>query len=601
MKTTTLSPLSVALAIWGSAFLVSLVVGAAPAPMGGTQRLAGSDSAPAGLSAADWTGIVQQMNPPAQQAYLKASNTGANDHIGYAVSVSGDTLVAGAYRESSNATGVNGNQNDDSAANSGAAYVFVRDGTNWSQQAYLKASNAEAGDTFGGVVAVSGDTVVVGATSESSSATGVNGNQSDNSARNSGAAYVFVRNGTNWSQQAYLKAFNLGGDIVFGVSVAVSGDTIVVGAVRESSNARGVNGDWTTNSAQYSGAAYVFVRSGTNWNPQAYLKASNADAFDSFGRSVAVSGDTMVVGASGESSNATEVNGDQDDNSAYGAGAAYVFVRTGTNWTQQAFLKASNAQGGSLVYGPPTQGFGYAVAASGETVVVAAPGESSSATGVNGNQTDHSATNSGAAYVFVRHGTNWSQQAYVKASNTGAGDRFGYSVAVSGDTALIGAYQEDSNATGVGGDQANNNAADAGAAYIFVRRGTNWSQQAYLKASNTEAGDGFGHWVSVSGGTVAAGAHYESSNATGVNGNQSDNSAYHAGAGPQIAFAPDSSGGDFIRFAGHAGFTYQLERAPSVTGPWANIATNVAPPSGLVEFHDTNAPPGQAFYRVVQP
>jgi hypothetical protein len=144
----------------------------------------------------------------AQQAYLKASNTEGNDLFGYSVAVSGDTAVVGAPFEASNAVGVNGNQNDDSAFQAGAAYVFLRNGTNWIQQAYLKASNAGIGDLFGYSVAVWRDTVVVGAFGESSNATGVNGDQTNNSAFQSGAAYIFVRNGTNWSQQAYLKASN---------------------------------------------------------------------------------------------------------------------------------------------------------------------------------------------------------------------------------------------------------------------------------------------------------------------------------------------------------------------------------------------------------
>src|SRR5262249_9401641 len=161
---------------------------------------------------------------------------------------------------------------------------------------------------------------------EDSNATGVNGNQSDNSAQGSGAAYVFVRNGTVWSQQAYLKASNTNAGDQFGVSVAVSGDTAVIGAWAESSNATGVNGNQLDNSTPDAGAAYVFVRNGTTWSQQAYLKASNTDAFDAFGASVAVSGDTVVVGAHLESSNATGVNGNQSDNSAQGSGAAYVFV-----------------------------------------------------------------------------------------------------------------------------------------------------------------------------------------------------------------------------------------------------------------------------------
>src|SRR5688572_21419857 len=139
----------------------------------------------------------------AQQAYLKASNTGAIDVFGWAAAVEGDTVVVSAYAEDSNATGVNGNENNNSADFAGAVYVFVRNGTNWTQQAYLKASNTGANDHFGWSLAISGDTVVVGAGGEASNATGVNGDQSNNSAPGSGAVYVFVRNGTNWMQQAY--------------------------------------------------------------------------------------------------------------------------------------------------------------------------------------------------------------------------------------------------------------------------------------------------------------------------------------------------------------------------------------------------------------
>ncbi len=464
---------------------------------------------------------------PAQQAYVKASHTamGGGRLFGYSVAVSSDTMVIGAESENSNATGVNGDQANNNALGSGAAYVFVRSGTNWSQQAYLKASNTDAGDHFGWSVAMSDDTMVIGAPYESSNATGVNGVQTNNGAAFfSGAVYVFVRSGTNWSQQAYLKASNTDANDHFGYSVAVSGDTVVVGADQEASNATGVNGVQTNNSAGFSGAAYVFVRSGTNWSQQAYLKASNTGLSDQFGWSVAVSGDTVVVGAYTESSNATGVNGVQTNNLASNSGAAYVFVRGGTNWSQQAYLKASNTESDDR--------FGTSVAVSGDTVVVGAFQEDSNATGVNGVQTNNSLTNPGAAYVFVRSGTSWSQQAYLKASNTDGGDWFGISVAVSGDTVVVGAYGEDSNATGVNGVQTNNvaNGSGSGAAYVFVRSGTSWSQQAYLKASNTGVGDEFGYSVAVSGDTVVVGAIDEASNATGVNGNQSDNSATSSGA-----------------------------------------------------------------------
>jgi hypothetical protein len=266
------------------------------------------------------------IDPLVQQAYLKASNTNAGDAFGYAVAISGDTLVVGAPGEASNATGVNGNQGDNSAPYAGAAYLFTRSGAAWSQQAYLKASNTNAGDNFGYAVAISGDTLVVGAPDEASSATGVNGNESNNSATDAGAAYVFTRSGSTWSQQAYLKASNTEANDYFGYAVALSGDRLVVGAYGEDSNSSGVNGNQTDNSAGQAGAVYVFTRSGSIWSQQAYLKASNTDNYDLFGWSVALSGDTLVVVAPYEDSNTTGVNGNQSDNSASAAGAAYVFL-----------------------------------------------------------------------------------------------------------------------------------------------------------------------------------------------------------------------------------------------------------------------------------
>ena len=377
-----------------------------------------AEEAPQGLAAAGALLAQGSLASLDQRAYLKASNTEADDHFGHSVAVSGNTVVVGAPYKDSDA---------------GAAYVFVRNGTTWSQQAYLKASNTDAGDEFGYSVAVSGDTVVVGAPGEDSAATGVDGDQ-DNNASSAGAAYIFVRSGATWSQQAYLKASNTGAYDNFGYSVAVSGDTVVVGAPAEDSDAIGVVEVQTdNNNASSAGAAYVFVRSGAAWSQQAYLKAFNTGNMDFFGWSVAVSGDTVVVGTPYKDSD---------------AGAAYVFVRNGTTWSQQAYLKASNTEA--------NDNFGHSVAVSGETVVVGAPYE------------DSNASFAGAAYVFVRTGTTWSQQAYLKAFNTGTMDLFGYSVAVSGDTVVVAAPYEDSNATGVNGDDSNNDASNAGAAYVFA-------------------------------------------------------------------------------------------------------------------------------------
>jgi hypothetical protein len=538
---------------------------------------------------------------PAQQAYVKASNTSAADLFGWTVAIWGDTMVVGAANEDSNAMGVNGNQSDESSPSAGAAYVFVRNGGTWVQQAYLKASNTRLLTAFGSSVAISGDTIVVGAYAEDNDSRGVNGVQNNFGLSDSGAAYVFVRSGTVWKQQAYLKASNSDALDAFGWSVAISGDTIVVGAYNESSSATGVNGNQTNNNASASGAAYVFTRSGTNWTQQAYLKASNTDTNDNFGYSVAISGNTIVVGALYEDSAATGVNGNQSGNSGTNAGAAYVFVRSGTTWSQQAYLKASNTG--------VEDRFGISVGVSGDTAVVGAHREDSSATGVNGDQASNAALDSGAAYIFVRSGASWAQQAYLKPSNTRTNKTFGYASAISGDTVVISSPAEDSNATGVNGNQANHSASAAGAAYVFVRNGTSWLQQAYLKASNTESNEFFGQSVAISGDTVVAGAYWEDSAATGLNGNQADNSASQSGAAyvftgmgidRRMVITPDDDGGYFVRAQGIADVTYQLQRAPEISGPWLIQGVYKASSTGAIEFHDPVALPGKAFYRVVQ-
>jgi trimeric autotransporter adhesin len=359
---------------------------------------------------------------------------------------------------------------------------------------YFKPSNTQKYEDFGIALSISGGTFVVGAPAESSGATGVNGDQNNENAQYSGAAYVFTGAGQSWQQQAYLKASNTDPDDDFGRAVAIDGDTIAVGAEWESSSARGIGGDQTNNDASGSGAVYIFERTGDAWAQTAYLKASNADAGDFFGTSVAIKGDTLVVGAFGESSGST----DPTDNSASGAGAAYVFQRQAGVWTQTAYLKASNPEAGD--------GFGGAVAIDGAMVVVGAGGEGSSAIGVDGDQTNDDAPGSGAAYVFQLNGGSWTQIAYLKPSNTKAGEGFGGSVAISGDTVVVGAADEDSGSTGVNGDQyAVGNILDIGAVYVFVQQDQSFVQQAFLKAFDT-AYYYFGEGVGISGDTVVVAA-----------------------------------------------------------------------------------------------
>ncbi len=449
-----------------------------------------------------------------QDAYIKASNTEASDEFGRTVAISGDYMVIGAPNEDS---GNPNNQFDNTVTDSGAAYVYKKN-TNgvWNQVAYLKSSvirpffsggkfgravaiddttiavtsgwdvtffTLEFGnwvyknhftslftpisgtgstvDNFGSSVAISGDTVVVGAIADDSNATGINGSHND-FAPDSGAAYVLVRSGDEWFEQAFIKPHNTGIGDAFGTSVDIDSDTIVIGARNEDSNATGVDGV-NNDSREDSGAAYVFTRIGTTWSQQAYLKPStNENTNLDFGYAVSISGDLVVVGAIGEKSGSTGINGDETNSDEPGSGAAYAFTRNASNlWSQDAYIKASNTDA--------TDNFGRAVDSFSDgvdyNIIIGAPIEFSSSTGVNGDQSNNDVEISGAAYIFTRSADQWQQTAYLKASNTGDGDFFG-SVAITGQAAVVGAIFEDSNATGVNGAD-NNLAPDSGAAYTF--------------------------------------------------------------------------------------------------------------------------------------
>jgi len=245
---------------------------------------------------------------------LMAPNAAAGDNFGWAIAIStdGSTLAVGAPAEDSAATGIGGNQGDNSATDSGAVYIFTRLGTIWMPTAYIKASNAQAFDEFGYSLALSADgsLLVVGALAEASGAVGVDGNQNDNSVFRAGAAYVFARSGTTWSQQAYLKASNTNrtdpfiGNERFGATVAVAADgaTIAIAADYEDGASPGINGDQYNQGIRFAGAVYVFVRSGTTWAQQAYIKAPNPGMDDAFGRTLAISADGSVLAVRGTDS-----------------------------------------------------------------------------------------------------------------------------------------------------------------------------------------------------------------------------------------------------------------------------------------------------------
>lgn len=468
--------------------------------------------------------------------YVKASNTRSGDKAGYAIALSedGDTLAIGAFEEDSAAVGIGGDQTSDDAPNAGAVYVFARTSAGWSQQAYVKASNTEQFDRFGYALALSGDgnTLAVGAYSESGGVSGVDGDQSDNSVPRSGSVYVYVRVAENWTQQSYLKASNVDSEDLFGLAVALDydGSTLAVGAYAEDSNASGIDGNQLDNSASAAGAVYLFHRNVGVWEQRAYVKASNAQANDQFGTSVALSGDgtLLAVGAPAEDSDATGVNGDQSNDLAGLSGAVYLFTRDEATWMQRAYIKASNTDPGDQF------GFTLALSRSADTLVVGAVGEDSIATGVNGDDQDNSSNYSGAAYVFTSLGDAWSQQAYVKPSVSDPVDQFslGLALSSSGDVLIVGAIGESSSATGIGGDATDNTTSESGAAYRFIRTAGAWSLQSYIKAPNTGVSDNFGSSVALSGNgsTVAIGAPNERSGATGLDGDQTDDSTSEAGA-----------------------------------------------------------------------
>ena len=474
----------------------------APFESGGARGANGNQNDNSTYAAGAVYVFVRQGDGWTQQAYVKASNPGQNDHFGSSVVLSrdGNTMAVSAHWEASAATGINGNQNDDSLPEAGAVYVFTRTGSTWTQQAYVKASNTGRlgqgdvqgdGDQFGFAIALSGDgnTLAASAITEDGAARQLNGNQGDDTAQSAGAVYVFTRTGSTWAQQAYLKSSNQDAGDMLGFSVALSfdGNTLAAAAFDEDGAGRGINPPHDNGSLN-AGALYVFTRQNGTWSQQAYIKGSRGEPSDGFGFATAISddGNTIAVGAGDEACLTPGVDppGCADDappgrGANIWTGAAYVFVRNGITWTEQAFIKASNAR--------PYNSFGVRLALSGDggTLAVTAYLEDNADQGVRPPmiqqflQPDYlnpwrarrnQAEDSGAAYVFTRSGSMWTAGAYVKASNTQAGDEFGSSVALSGNGRMlvVGAHQEDSAARGINGNQADNTGDDSGAAYVFV-------------------------------------------------------------------------------------------------------------------------------------
>lgn len=329
---------------------------------------------------------------------LRASDGAAGDYFGWSVSIDGDTAIIGALRD------------DDKGIDSGAAYVFVRSGTTWIQQAKLTAEDGAALDQFGISVSVSGNTAVIGANCK---------------------AYVFIRSGITWTQQA--KLTSIGGDAFdqFGISVSLSGDTAVIGG---------------------NSYAIAFIRSGNIWTQQAKFTPSDSTSGDTFGLSVSVSGDTAVIASSSNEGK---------------TGCAYVYTRLGTVWTQEAKLTVPDSTAIAAFHWWP-------VLISGDTAMLA------QAFGV------------GCAYVFTRsENGDWTQEAKLTPEDNKDNSGFGWSLSIVGDTAVITAPADYPN----------------GSAYVFVRSENTWMQRNKLAASDGASGDSFGFAAAMSGTIAVIGAN----------------------------------------------------------------------------------------------
>ncbi|MFZ1687818.1 MAG: fibronectin type III domain-containing protein, partial [Flavobacteriales bacterium] len=422
-----------------------------------------------------------------------ASDRNSSDNFGQSVAISGDYAIVGAWAEDEDASGAN------TASSAGSAYIFVRSGNCWIQQQKIVAGDRAADALFGYSVAISGDRVIVGAYGESKDASG------GNVASNAGAAYIFIRNGTTWTQQQKIVASDRASFDYFGASVAIDGDYIVVGAKWEDENTQGGG------TASKAGSAYFFTFNGATWAQQQKIVASDRAADDWFGCSVAINGGYAIVGACFEDQDASGAN------TAATAGSAYLFVRNGNSWSQQQKIVASDRAAGDQ--------FGLSVSISGQRAVVGAPFNALDALGGN------TAFEAGSAYTFLRNGSTWSQQQKIVASDRAISDYFGQSVAISDHVVVVGAYSEDHDALG------GNAVQNAGSAYVFKWGGGTWTQQPKLVASDRGSGDYLGYSVAVNGYHAIAGAMYESEDASGNNTLSGSGSAYFFSALPRVSIA----------------------------------------------------------------
>ncbi|BBN83835.1 hypothetical protein PA25_38200 [Pseudoalteromonas sp. A25] len=364
-------------------------------------------------------------NSFATQDVILANDSKTEDHFGYSAAIDGNTILVGAPKADT-----------DGRENAGAAYVYALDGNGWSQQAKLVAKPAFTEDTLGGNVAIKGDIAMLGAM------------RRDDKGKDSGAVISFVRQSNNWTQQQIITAPDAKPGDAFGQTISLTEKHLVIGAPRN--DAVGVD----------SGAAYIYTRENDTWRFQTKITASDGAAEDLFGISVAIDGNTLLVGA------------DLNDEQAENAGAVYVFVLHNDQWQQEAKLMASD--------GSKTDIFGVRVAISDNTALISARRDDVEGLGVD----------AGSAYIFERNGRTWTQTIKLTSPDGRADDRFGRGVALSKGTALISAMNHDSNGT------------DTGAVYVYKKGANGWHYTSKITAKISLPNDRFGWNVSLSDGTA---------------------------------------------------------------------------------------------------
>lgn len=400
-----------------------------------------------------------------QEASLQPNRSDMHDIFGISLALSGDTLVVGAIGEDGAAGGVNGDDSSNTATEAGAAYVFVRNGGRWAQQAYLKAEQPQVGDYFGFSVGVDGDTILVGA---------ARGGDHTTDSRRPGVpelpslVFVFERqpNGTEWSQTAILSSGTNRPDW-FGYSFAFTPDNVFIGAPHDSEH------------GENSGAVYVVKRDG-KWGSRTKLTASEPTAGGALGWAVAADDNRLLVGAP-EASLAGE-----------GPGKAFTFTRAGDQWQPEAKLVAATPS--------PAAGFGWSVALHGDVAAVGAPYPSYPHAQAPGDGPH------GEVSVFRHSAGTWNLTKTLQATVPRDDDYFGISVGLSATTLFVGASGDRSSGSGIDPDPHYGDLQESGAFYLYAEHNSEWSLSNFVKASNAKRDALFADRVAISGSTIAVGA-----------------------------------------------------------------------------------------------